>query len=88
LYDVLVLSRSFEFKGTPSFARHKTDIPVERPDALTRDFAADPRKQQQWTAFVEDVAFQAGTLPEVVDASAAFLMPRAAEARRLAGDKG
>jgi hypothetical protein len=45
---------------------------------LTPAFAADLLKQWQWDDFVRDVAFQPGTLVEVVEALAAFLMPDAA----------
>ncbi len=95
LYDIWLLSRSFEFKSdalaraiAATFARRKTEIPVERPDALTRAFAEDARKQEQWTAFVQDVAFQPSPLAEVVDALADFLMPHAAEARKLGSARG
>jgi hypothetical protein len=88
-----VLSRSHEFKGhglaraiAATFARRKTAIPKERPDALTRVFAEDPMKQRQWASFVRDVAVKPDSLVEVVDGLADFLMPRAAEARTLSGD--
>jgi predicted nucleotidyltransferase component of viral defense system len=62
-YDIWVLSRHFDFKGdrlpraiAATFARRKTEIPAELPDALTSAFAADPAKIQQWNAFVADVA--------------------------------
>jgi hypothetical protein len=66
-----------------TFARRKTEIPSELPDTLTAAFAEDPTKIQQWNSFVADVAFQPGALADVVKDLAAFLMPRAAEARRL-----
>lgn len=65
------------------FARRKTEIPAERPDALSQAFAEDRAKQEQWAAFIKDVAVQPGSLAEVVDSLADFLMPRAAEARKL-----
>jgi predicted nucleotidyltransferase component of viral defense system len=89
-YDIWVLARSFEYEGdalargiAATFARRDTEIPAERPDALTRAFADDPLKQRQWDAFVSDVAFQPGTLVSVVEALAEFLMPHAAAARAL-----
>jgi hypothetical protein len=89
-YDIWVLARSFESKGdalaraiAATFARRKTEIPTERPDALTPAFAADPLKQRQWDDFVRDVAFQPGTLAEIVEALAEFLMAHAAAARAL-----
>jgi len=88
LYDVWVLSRRLEFKDdklpralAATFARRKTEIPSELPDALTAAFAQ--AKGQQWNSFVADVAFAPGALSDAVKDLAAFLMPRAAEARRL-----
>jgi Nucleotidyl transferase AbiEii toxin, Type IV TA system len=90
-YDIWVLSRTSEFKGdtlaraiAATFARRKTEIPSELPDALTPAFAADDAKVQQWNAFVADVAFQPGTLADVVKDLVAFLMPHAALARARA----
>lgn len=90
LYDIWVLSRNFEFKDdklpraiAATFARRKTEIPKEPPDALTTAFAEDPAKVAQWNSFIEDVAFQPGTLADIVDDLAAFLMPRASTAHAL-----
>jgi predicted nucleotidyltransferase component of viral defense system len=87
LYDIWVLSRNYEFEGdrlaraiAATFARRKTEIPSELPDALTPAFAEDPAKIQQWNSFVADVAFQPGSLADVVRDLAAFLMPHAAKA--------
>jgi predicted nucleotidyltransferase component of viral defense system len=88
IYDIWVLSRASEFKGdslaraiAATFARRKTEIPAELPDALTPAFADDQTKVQQWNAFVADVAFQPGTLAEVTRDLATFLMPHATAAR-------
>jgi predicted nucleotidyltransferase component of viral defense system len=88
LYDIWVLAKTYEFKGdglaraiAATFARRKTEIPTELPDALTPAFAEDPAKIQQWNSFVADVAFQPGSLADVVRDLAAFLMPHAAAAR-------
>jgi hypothetical protein len=87
-YDIWVLSRTSEFKDdrlpramAATFARRKTEIPSELPDALTPAFAADAMKVQQWNTFAADVAFEPGTLVEVVKDLAAFLMPHARAAR-------
>lgn len=56
-------------------------IPADRPAALTRAYAEDPVKQRQWAAFVEQVALNPGSLTEVVDSLADFLMPHAGRAR-------
>ena len=66
-----------------TFARRKTAIPTERPDGLTSAFASDPTKQQQWAAFIEEVAVNPGSLADVVEALAKFLMPHAEKARNL-----
>src|SRR5216684_4613882 len=90
-YDIWVLSRSHEFKDdnlaraiAATFARRKTEIPSEPPDALTPVFAADPAKIQQWNSFAADVSFQPGSIADVVRDLAAFLMPHAVAARLLA----
>lgn len=89
-YDIWVLSRSYEFRGdalaraiAATFVRRKTDIPGGCPDALSPAFAADGAKQEQWAAFVKDVAVQPGGLTEVADSLARFLMPHIVEARKL-----
>jgi predicted nucleotidyltransferase component of viral defense system len=94
-YDIWLLSRTHEFKGdglaraiAATFARRKTEVPSELPDALTRAFAEDPAKIQQWTSFVQDVAFQQGSLADVIQDLTAFLMPHAAAALDLEDTEG
>jgi len=89
-YDIWILSRSFSFDDdrlaraiAATFARRGTAIPVDRPDALSPAFAADELKQQQWRAFLEDAALNPGTLAEVTDDLAEFLMPHAGSAAKL-----
>ncbi|MFM9939775.1 MAG: nucleotidyl transferase AbiEii/AbiGii toxin family protein [Hyphomicrobiaceae bacterium] len=89
-YDIWMLARSdaFAIDALPrairaTFDRRGTEVPDERPDALTLEFAADTMKQQQWTSFVENVAMHPGTLAGVIDDLAAFLMPQAKAARAL-----
>jgi hypothetical protein len=65
----------------PGDAAEARSIPSELPDALTPVFAADATKVQQWNAFAVDVAFEPGTLADVVKDLAAFLMPHAGAAR-------
>jgi predicted nucleotidyltransferase component of viral defense system len=93
LYDIWRLSRAYEFTGdglpraiAATFKRRKTEIPAEPPDALTRAFAEDPAKIQQWNSFIENVAVQPGDLATVIDDLAAFLMPQAAAARASGED--
>ncbi|MEY3235609.1 MAG: hypothetical protein RL230_2880 [Pseudomonadota bacterium] len=90
-YDIWILGRAFSFNEArlaqaiaATFARRKTAIPTELPDALTPAFAADEQKQQQWRAFVKDVAVDPGALELVLEELAGFLMPPA----RLANELG
>ena len=89
-YDIWVLSRSNEFADDglgrairATFDRRATEIPLDAPDCLTPEFAGDPAKQQQWSAFVADVAMQPGSLADVVTDLAKFLMAHARAARDL-----
>lgn len=88
-YDIWILSRSFAFDDdrlaraiAATFARRGTEIPTERPDALSPAFAADEQKQRQWRVFVEDVAIDPGDLADVVEDLAAFLMLHAGSAAK------
>lgn len=83
-YDIWVLSQSFSFDDdrlaraiAATFARRGTAVPTEPPDALTPEFAADEQKQQQWRAFVENVAVDPGPLAQVLPSLSEFLMPHA-----------
>ncbi len=87
LYDIWMLLREHEFKGAglaqaiaATFSRRKTDIPAERPAGLSKTFAEDPAKQQQWKSFSEAIGVSLPPLAQIVDQLAAFLMPRAVEA--------
>ena len=87
-YDVWILSRSYEFDDdrlpraiAATFERRGTAIPLEAPVALTQAFAFDSSKQQQWAAFVRDLAIEIPALEAVVTDLAAFLMPNAQRAR-------
>jgi predicted nucleotidyltransferase component of viral defense system len=89
-HDIWVLSRNYAFDGErlaqaikATFERRKTDIPEVTPDALTQEFANDSAKQQQWRAFVEDVASNPGPLTNVCADLETFLMPHAQRARTL-----
>jgi predicted nucleotidyltransferase component of viral defense system len=89
-YDIWILIQIYDFKDdrlaqaiAATFARRKTEIPTERPDGLTSAFASDPTKQQQWTAFVEEVAVNPGSLADAIEALASFLLPHAGQARNL-----
>jgi predicted nucleotidyltransferase component of viral defense system len=90
-HDIWVLRRSFPCEGdalpraiAATFARRQTEIPTRRPDALSRAFAEDPIKRRQWEAFLQDIAAKPpGSLADVLDELAEFLIPAAAEARAL-----
>jgi predicted nucleotidyltransferase component of viral defense system len=89
-YDIWMLSRRYAFSGdrlaraiAATFARRKTEIPQEVPDALTEAFATDPTKRQQWDAFRRDLAEQRLELAQIVGDLAAFLMPHAVRAKEL-----
>ena len=90
-YDIWLLSRAFAFDDerlsraiAATFARRRTPIPTQAPDALTPAFAADPQKQRQWRAFAGSVAHDPGQLSDVVEALRAFIMPRAVAAAEIA----
>ena len=95
-FDIWVLKRSFEFRGdalvraiAATFARRKTEIPDGRPDGLSDAFAKDPLKQRQWDAFLQDVTLKpSGSLADVLDELAEFLMPAAARARAISEKTG
>ena len=89
-YDIWILAQTYVFKDdrlaraiAATFARRKTEIPSERPDGLTSAFTNDRAKQQQWTAFVEEVAINPGPLLGVVETLSSFLMSHAEKARNL-----
>lgn len=89
-YDIWILSRSFAFDDerlaqaiAATFARRKTAIPTEPPDAFTPAFAADEQKQRQWRAFVEELSVDPGELGDVVGELSVFLMPYASGARAI-----
>ena len=83
-YDIWLLSQSFHFDNdrlaraiAATFERRKTEIPAELPDALTSAFAEDEQKQEQWDAFLENVALHPGSLGDVIATISGFIMPHA-----------
>jgi predicted nucleotidyltransferase component of viral defense system len=89
-YDIWLLSQSFPFDDdrlaraiAATFERRETEVPVDRPDALTPAFAEDEQKQRQWNAFLDNVALRPGSLPEVIEGVAGFIMPHAIAAAKL-----
>ena len=83
-YDLYMLSRTMTFDGEvlarairATFRRRRTTIPEALPPALSREFASDPAKQAQWSAFVKriDAALRPAEFGDVVDALARFVRP-------------
>lgn len=83
-YDLLVLSRLFEFEGAAlatairaTFDRRGTVVPTTPPDGLSQEFASDQDKQRQWAAFVrrEPLLIAAPNLGETINAIAGFALP-------------
>ena len=88
-YDIWMLSRIFDFNRdslaqaiAATFCRRGTEIPTQRPAALTQNFSLEPIKINQWRSFTEDLAVTAPDLSAVVEDLAGFLMPAAVEANR------
>jgi predicted nucleotidyltransferase component of viral defense system len=86
-YDIWALTRSYDFTGdrlaraiAATFARRKTAIPRETPEALTQAFVQQPGKLEQWAEFVAEVGGERPSLNAVIDDLAAFLMRHAAAA--------
>ncbi|MEJ7670902.1 MAG: nucleotidyl transferase AbiEii/AbiGii toxin family protein [Casimicrobiaceae bacterium] len=89
-YDIWMLSKSYEFAGTrlaraiaATFERRGTAIPEATPDALTQAFATNEAKQQQWQAFIRDLAVETPRFEIIITDLAEFLMPRTAQAAKL-----
>jgi predicted nucleotidyltransferase component of viral defense system len=86
-YDIWMLSRAHEFKGdalaraiAATFARRKTYIPTEPPIGLTKAFADDRAKQQQWKSFADAIGAELPPLGDVIEELAEFLLPYAVAA--------
>ncbi len=93
-YDVWLLSRSFPFDDdrlaraiAATFERRRTAVPAELPDALGQGFAEDEQKQRQWSAFLETVGLEAGSLADVIADVAGFIMPYAMAAAEIGGSR-
>jgi predicted nucleotidyltransferase component of viral defense system len=93
-YDIWALSKTYEFADdrlaraiAATFARRKTALPIETPEALTPQFAQDPARQQQWGALLNDVALRPGALELVVAELAAVLLPHVQRARGAQASK-
>ncbi len=89
-FDIRLLSGTYQFEGdalaraiVATFGRRKTAIPTEKPLAFTPEFAEDPAKRKQWSAFAESIDANVPSLGEVARELEAFLMPHAAKALAL-----
>ena len=89
-FDIWSLSRQFDFDGAllsqaiaATFRHRGTEIQA-LPTALTEQFAKDPVKQTQWSAFVRKTRLPSTVeeLPLVVEELANFLLPLADALRR------
>jgi hypothetical protein len=58
-----------------TFARRGTPMPKGLPVALTQEFASDPSKLTQWSAFLRKNDLQAESLAAVVERLAEFMGP-------------
>ncbi|MEW4487043.1 nucleotidyl transferase AbiEii/AbiGii toxin family protein [Thalassoglobus sp. JC818] len=83
-YDLWTLANQDAFIGLQlsdairaTFVRRKTALPSETPFALTDEFAADPQKSTQWTAFHRKSRLSIGeaTFSEVLAQLRSFLIP-------------
>lgn len=82
-YDIWFIATTQSFGGRPlsqaireTFRRRRTEIPVERPTALTTEFSSDDVKLRQWSAFVRRSRLDdAPSLTEASELIARFLMP-------------
>lgn len=83
-YDLYVISRTMTLAGEvlakavrATFHRRRTTITGALPPALSREFASEPAKRAQWSAFVKriDAAHQPADLNDVVGAIARFVGP-------------
>ena len=90
-YDTWMIARRFEFQGTvlaeaikSTFNRRNTKIPASLPSALSDEFASDPGKITQWTAFLRRTGLEdsAADLDHVIDELRTFLMPPVVAAAR------
>lgn len=72
-YDLAVIARRTELIGetlaaaiAATFARRQTELPTQRPLALTREFSNDAAKVRQWQAFLNKNRITTGSLGDTV----------------------
>jgi len=83
-FDIGVLAGEFEFSGEvlcsaikKTFKRRNTELPIETPIALTKEFSVDKYKITQWNAFIRKnrLYLMNKNLAEIIDFLHLFLMP-------------
>ncbi len=86
-YDLWVLAATRELDGSKlcaavkaTFDRRATPLPVETPDGLSDEYAADASHARQWRELPVAVEIQRPPLPEVLEKLRRFLLPVSAAA--------
>lgn len=83
-YDLTAISRLFEFDGSilaeairNTFTQRGTDIPADKPSALTSEFADKPESIRLWRQFIEDdtMLVKDTNFGPILDEIAAFVLP-------------
>lgn len=84
-YDIWVLATTYSFDSESlraaihaTFQRRGTQLPEETPMAFTKEFAEDPTKMKQWSAFVRKgklLASASETLDQIIPILKNFIMP-------------
>ena len=83
-YDLWMISREFTFDGellaqaiASTFRHRRAELPQTAPVALTAQFAQQPNKGRQWSAFLSrsGLATSNAELAHVIDDLGRFLMP-------------
>jgi len=81
-FDLAVIARRTSLDGATlaaaiaaTFARRKTELPTERPLALTREFSEDPAKLRQWQAFLNKNRIAGASMGDTVAVLSDLLWP-------------
>jgi predicted nucleotidyltransferase component of viral defense system len=80
-YDVFILSKTFSFNGNTivkaikaTFERRRTQIPEDKPLALTDEFANNADKNTQWKAFINRNNLEDIDFPQLIKTLRGFLL--------------
>lgn len=81
-YDLWAIRRSVPIEPevlrqtiVKTFERRETEIPKRCPPGLTQEFATDPTKRTQWSAYADATELEDISLAEIVDDIWAWLEP-------------